>query len=494
MKLFEKAIEEQRIETVKFLIENGMQPEIGDFYLAVKSDLMPVVEMMIQVIDFKECIRPGRLDGTPLHQVRSLEMAQYLVNHGFPTDVEDREGLYPHQAIHDEVISRYLQTRYEKVHPPVEQLPEVRREFTWENRFTTENVGITDLVPVDCDEATGRFRIQFRDEKLVPSTRFLTSLARKLKFSSNIFRYFSGEEVFTRISEKCPDIRFKVTVDHQENCMLGVVDEEKKILPPDIACRIFAEDNRISKVEYKNGLWEATMKLDETFTITGDSSYRRALRIQYPVDGVSMPAIYLAVERQICTNGATALVNMFRTEIEINDQSGTHLSRLLKSFSNENGFLALESRIQKAQETKASVRELMSIQNLLETQLTEPQFLPRLKEHLEAISGDPCRDYGTTSLSNIPVKRRALLPVSCSVNDLLNFCSELSTHHREILRNTNVWDAEIGRMLAGEFDLEDMYRNSRDARDFQLNALNLANEYTDRRNHFANRNQVFANE
>lgn len=492
MQLFEKAIQENRIETVKFLIENGMRPDIEDFYLAIRENLFPVITAMIPCIDFHECIRAGRRDGTPLHHARSLGVAEYLLKAGFPVDVPDQEGLFPYQTVQDAETSGYLQKLYDERHPPVLQLPAVRQEFTWENRFTTENVSITDLIPVDCDQATGRFKIRFRDEEFTPSTRFLTSLARKMKFSNNIYRYFSGEEVFTRIAERCPDVHFKVTVDHQDRCVLGVVDEDKKILPPDIACRIFSEDKRISKVEYKNGLWEATMMLDETFTVNGDSPYRRALRIQYPVDGVSMPAIYLAVERQVCTNGATALVNQFKTEIEINDQAGTHLSRLLRSFSNENGFMALESRLQKAQETKASIRELMTIQTLLESQLTETQFLPRLKEHLEAIAGDPCRNYGITSLSNIPLKRRALLPVSCSVNDLLNFCSELSTHHREILRSGNVWDAEIGRMLAGEFDLEDMYRNSREARDFQLNELDLTNEYTDARNRYVNRNQVFA--
>ena len=494
MQLFEKAILEHRIETVEFLIENGMRPDIGDFYLAIRENLYPVVTAMVPCIDFNECCKEGRRDGTPLHQVRSLEVAEFLVNAGFPVDVPDQEGLFPHQTVQDGEISVYLQKLYDERHPPLLQLPAVRQEFTWENRFTTENASITDLVPVDCDRATGQFRISFRDEVFKPSTRFLTSLARKLKFSNNIFRYFSGEEVFTRIAERCPDIHFKVTVDHQDNCMLGVVDEDKKILPPDIACRIFSEDKRISKVEYQNGLWEATMMLDETFTVNGDSPYRRALRIQYPVDGVSMPAIYLAVERQICTNGATALVNQFKTEIEINDQAGTHLSRLLKSFSNENGFMALESRLQKAQETKASVNELMTIQSLLESQLTEMQFLPRLKDHLEAIAGDPCRSYGITSLTNIPLKRRALLPVSCSVNDLLNFCSELSTHHKEILRNTNALDAEIGHMLAAEFDLEDMYKNSRTARDFLLNGLELTNERTDLRSRYASRNQVLAHE
>ena len=494
MQLFEKAILEHRIETVEFLIENGMRPDIGDFYLAIRENLYPVVKAMIPCIDFGECTREGRRDGTPLHHVISMGMAEYLVKAGFLVDVPDQEGLFPYQTVQDAETVSYLQKLYEERHPPVLLLPAVRRDFSWEDRFTTENISITDLIPVDGDRATGQFKIQFREEKFTPSTRFLTSLARKLKFSNNIFRYFSSEEVFTRIAERCPDIRFKVTVDHQENSMLGVVDEDKKILPPDIACRIFSEDKRISKVEYSNGLWEATMRLDETFTINGDSPYRRALRIQYPVDGVSMPAIYLAVERQICTNGATALVNQFKTEIEINDQSGTHLARLLKSFSNENGFLALENRIHKAQVTKASVNELMAVQSLLESQLIETQFLPRLKEHLETIAGDPCRNYGITSLTNIPVKRRALLPVSCSVNDLLNFCSELSTHHKAILRNPYAMDTWIGHTLAGEFDLEDMYKNSRDARDFQLNGLELTNERTELRNRYANRNQVFANE
>jgi len=490
MKLFRKAIEENLTETLTFLIENGMGPDIKDFYLAIERDSLEIVTMLEPRIDIPECTKPERIDGTPLHHVHSLEMAEFLCRCGFPVDVADFEGLFPHQRVPEQEVAEFLQKHYEEQHPPVLMLPEVHKEFTWENRFSTEVVSVNDLVPVECDPATGQFKIRFRDEQFKPSARFLNSLARKLKFSGNIFRYFSGEEVFSRIAERCPDLQFKVTVDHQENCMLGVVDATKKILPPEIACRVFADDKRVSKIEYKDGLWEALMKLEETFSVKGDSSYRRMLKIQYPVDGVSMPAIYLAVERQICTNGATALVNQFKTEIEINDQSGTHLSRLLKSFSNENGFLALENRIQKAQETKASVKELMAIQLLLESQLTEKSFLPKLKDRLESIAGDPCRSYGITSLNNIQPKRRALLPVACSVNDLLNFCSELSTHHKEIVRNTNDLDTAIGTMLGSEFDLEDIYQNSRSAKDFQLNNMRLTNEHTEGRIRFAERNEV----
>ena len=195
MQLFEKAILEHRIETVEFLIENGMRPDIEDFYLAIYEDLFPVVTAMIPCIDFGECTREGRRDGTPLHHAVSMGVAEYLVKAGFPVDVPDQEGLFPYQTVQDAEVSAYLQKLYDEQHPPILQLPAVRQEFSWEDRFTTEKIAINDLIPVDCDRATGQFKIQFRDEQFTPSTRFLTSLARKLKFSSNIFRYFSGEEV-----------------------------------------------------------------------------------------------------------------------------------------------------------------------------------------------------------------------------------------------------------------------------------------------------------
>ena len=59
MQLFEKAILEHRIETVEFLIENGMRPDIGDFYLAIRKNLYPVVTAMVPCIDFNECCKEG---------------------------------------------------------------------------------------------------------------------------------------------------------------------------------------------------------------------------------------------------------------------------------------------------------------------------------------------------------------------------------------------------------------------------------------------------
>ena len=135
--------------------------------------------------------------------------------------------------------------------------------------------------------------------------------------------------------------------------------------------------------------------------------------------------------------------------------------------------MALESRLQTAQDTLASVNELMKFENLLTTQISDQASASRLQTRLEEMAGDPCARYETTSLNNIAMKKRSLLPVACSVNDLFNFCSELTTHHENIISRVDAFNAALGGMLAQEFDLEEMYHNRQPAKAFHLNQLDL---------------------
>ena len=169
-----------------------------------------------------------------------------------------------------------------------------------------------------------------------------------------------------------------------------------------------------------------------------------------------------------------ALVPGFRTDIEINDESGTHLSRLLRSYNNENGFMALESRLQTAQDTLASVNELLKFENLLATQISDQASASALQTRLEEMAGDPCARYETTSLNNIAPKKRSLLPVGCSVNDLFNFCSELTSHHDNLISRVDFFNTTLGGMLAQEFDLEEIYHNRQPARAFHLDDMDLS--------------------
>jgi hypothetical protein len=59
------------------------------------------------------------------------------------------------------------------------------------------------------------------------------------------------------------------------------------------------------------------------------------------------------------------------------------------------------------------------------------------------------------------------------VNDLLNFCSELTSHHGNLLDNAVSFEVAAGKILAHEFDLEGMYGRSSKSPAFFLKGLNL---------------------
>ena len=473
-----KAVKENRYEVAEFLIESGMRPDPEKdteiLYSALENKSMPMLRLLLPFFDLNH---PGTDGRTVLFYPQlTREEAEYLIQNGAKPDFAGPDGVLPYQAATDPETSEYLKELYFELHPVVEFPPataEKPQQLDWSERFTTERVSIADLVPVECDPATGRFKIQFEDRIYNTTARFITSFARKLKFSNNIFNYFTAEEVFDRVQQRNPDVAFKVTFDRQGGEILGVVDESKKLLPAEIACNVFASDPRVQKIQYSKGVWEAEFLLDETFSIRNDSEYARKIWVHYPVDGVSMPCVYLSVLRKVCSNGAVAMVPGFRTDIEINDESGTHLSRLLRSYNNENGFMALESRLQTAQDTLASVNELLKIENLLTTQISDQASASALQTRLEEMAGDPCARYETTSLNNIAQKKRSLLPVGCSVNDLFNFCSELTTHHENIISRVDAFNATLGSMLSQEFDLEEMYHNRQPAKAFHLDDMDL---------------------
>lgn len=473
-----KAVKENRYEVAEFLIGSGMRPDPDRdtelLYSALENKSIPMLQLLLPFFDLN---RP-EADGRTLLFYPNLtkKAAEILVQSGARPDFTAPDGGLPYQAATDPETSEYLKALYFELHPVIECQPdssEKTRTMDWSERFTTTRVSVSDLVPVECEPATGKFKIQFDGQTYNTSDRFITSFARKLKFSNNIFNYFTAEEVFDRVQQRNPDVAFKVTFDRQGNEILGVVDENKKILPAEIACNVLASDPRIQKIEYSNGVWKAELLLTETFSIRGDSEYARKIWVHYPVDGVNMPCIYLSVLRQVCSNGMVAMVPGFRTDIEINDESGTHLSRLLRSYNNENGFMALESRLQTAQNTLASVNELLRFENLLASQISDKASVSQLQTRLEEMAGDPCARYEITALNNIAPKKRPLLPVDCSVNDLFNFCSELTTYHDNIILRVDAFNVALGEMLAQEFDLEEIYYNRQPAQAFHLNDMKL---------------------
>jgi hypothetical protein len=67
--------------------------------------------------------------------------------------------------------------------------------------------------------------------------------------------------------------------------------------------------------------------------------------------------------------------------------------------------------------------------------------------------------YGLANLDALSVKRQWTLPTKAKVYDLLNFASEVATHHADEYgaRSSQAW---LGSLISGEYDLE----NSADMR------------------------------
>ena len=160
--------------------------------------------------------------------------------------------------------------------------------------------------------------------------------------------------------------------------------------------------------------------------------------------------------------------------MEIKDNSGEHFRRLLASFSNPSGVEMLQERMCVAAGTKASVGEVMLLEGLIRRSVANARNQMLLRERLNEIAENPCVRYGVTDLANIGLKRRPLLPVGCCVADLLNFASELATHHAELLKPDSTLHTFAGTVLAKGFDLEDLYPNARQTSAFYLNDVDFS--------------------
>jgi len=81
------------------------------------------------------------------------------------------------------------------------------------------------------------------------------------------------------------------------------------------------------------------------------------------------------------------------------------------------------------------------------------------------MTGDLTRIYGLANLDALSAKRQRTLPAACRVYDLLNFASELATHHAKPEGGRKL-QSFIGDLVSGEFDLEGTAEQFADWKDF----------------------------
>lgn len=325
---------------------------------------------------------------------------------------------------------------------------------------------------LDCDDDSIK-GIRVGGTTYKPTERFYKTLASEMGIPFGVFGFFTPLEVMTRAAEKEPNMPLRMTIDTGEGKVLGLTQNKGLAMPVRFIENVLHDDNRLQEMAYSDGVMSATLDLDEQWDVPHDGKYHVRVRCRVPVDGVGMPDMNLATWRQVCSNGAVAESPLFRSKMEIKDNSGEHFRRLLTSFSNPSGVEQLQQKMCDAAETKASVGELVLLENMIRRSVANTRNQMLLRERLYEVASDPCVRYGVTDLSNIGEKKRALLPVGCSVADLLNFASELTTHHSGMLKESAPIAGFSGTILAKDFDLADLYPSTHSTSPFYLKDIHF---------------------
>ena len=469
-----KAVRVGKSDFVKFLLDAGERPSPSEHLLHIavsRDDVLTASYLVSYITNINEQDDDGN---TPLHLCKSEEMAKLLLRQNPQLNLLNNDEQLAHETIKDKLAALYVEAAYNKLYN--RKAEDSYEDDDLKHRFNLSTISISDLTPLS-DSSNSALRLSFNGKEYDASKRFMSSLASQLKFSTNIFNYFTPVEVFERIYDVNPSVKFKVTFDEKENRALGVVSEKKPLLSVEDACDVIFSDKRLLDIDYKEGVISSTFDLGKTFNIDNDSTYIQRIKLNLPVDGITTPNIYLSTLRQVCTNGMVAFVNGFKSEIILNESSGIHLKNLLNSYDNDVGFRNLKDRIRTAQYTTASVRELLNTECLIKRVMQNGVTANLLCECLENLAGDPCDIYGTTALTNIPTNVRAQLRVRCPVNTLINFLTELSTHHLEELTDKALdkINTFAGKTLLNNFDLEGIDRWTEPAKKLYLEDFSFNN-------------------
>ena len=315
--------------------------------------------------------------------------------------------------------------------------------------------------------------LTFDGERYRLTDRFHRGLAKQLDVPYKVFNLFTPEEVMKRAAKVCGSLKLRVTLDRDRYEVLGLTERRGVPVPVRHVVSTLRGDHRIRDLRYKDGVVTGRLDLGDGWEVPNDGEYRVHVQCRVPVDGLEQPEMNLATWRLVCANGAIAEAPIFRTKLEIKDNDGGHFKRLVASFSNPEGVELLQERMGEAASTRASVGELLKLEAVIKRAVPSSHDQRLLRDRLHEVAENPCLRYGVTDLDRIGEKRRPLLPVDCSVSDLLNFASEIATHHGDIVSDTRPLHAFAGTLLAKGFDLEGLYPSTRRASRFYVNDLAL---------------------
>lgn len=334
--------------------------------------------------------------------------------------------------------------------------------------IVTKSLRINDihLIPT-IDDETGKRTIEKVGiagmGEMKVSQRFMNSLASITGINNKVYKYFDSQEVFERIIKQ-DDARVRVSFDQDKGSILGAVPfdsngKTKAIFGVDMVQRLFNAGHTPDRMDYNDGIISLTYTTSTNSTISiGDDEHKKQFTLRIPLDGYGQARSILSILRVVCENGAMISSPLFNSSVALGDgQSIKPVTGFINNFnSNSDGFNIIEDRLNQAQVKSASVREWNDLYKALgEGDGGSSKYWGTMHEMAKFGNVSLMDKYGLATFDTITSKRQSLLPVNCSVYDLLQLSTEVGTHHAEgNARLKAKLDMFNANMLLSEFDLE----------------------------------------
>lgn len=132
--------------------------------------------------------------------------------------------------------------------------------------FEYSECKVKDLVAHTTTSPTGKVTVHQIDangQSFEPTQRFWTSIQARFGFSKNIFKFFTHEEVFNRISEKAPNDKLRMAIEKgeapngkKEQKLLAVTNPTNVVIPHDDLLGLLDKQGvNVKAVDYGMGTW-----------------------------------------------------------------------------------------------------------------------------------------------------------------------------------------------------------------------------------------------
>ncbi len=291
------------------------------------------------------------------------------------------------------------------------------------------------------------------------NSRFWSSLGSRFKINQKMFAYFRPDEVFERVGLKHGgDANVRLAVEKNPSGtfgdMLAVSALDKKIITySEILPILLGKGGK--DLQYRDGVITGTFKPasgEQAFDVGGDD-FQHLYMAGVPIDGYGDPDLTLALERFVCSNGMIGTGTGFTSKVNLGKDNPLHgMNRALDSYANEEGYEQLVNQIHLAQNTMASVAEANAVLKIV-SKCGFAESAKGMLHKYQALTGNMLEVMGEPSYDALPQKFQQSIATKATIYDLLNFVTELMSHHADA-GSIRTLRGLTGTMLSGYYDLE----------------------------------------